>query len=60
MELASGGDILKKINIFKKSRTTLLEKDIWNALIDMARGLEVLHKGKIYHRDLKGANVFIG
>lgn len=38
----------------------MLEKDIWKALGDMAKGLLVLHDLKIFHRDLKGANVFIG
>ena len=39
MELASGGDISKKINNCKKSRVPMLEKDIWKALEDMSKGL---------------------
>lgn len=60
MELASGGDIMKKITTCQKTRIPILEKDIWRALEDMCRGLKVLHDMNIYHRDLKGANVFIG
>lgn len=51
---------MKKIETCKKSRIPMLEKEIWKALEDMTKGLLVLHEMNIFHRDLKGANVFIG
>jgi len=38
MECATGGDIMKKLENCKKSRMNILEKDIWKALEDMAKG----------------------
>jgi NIMA (never in mitosis gene a)-related kinase len=35
------------------------EKFIWQVLIQMVRALKVLHQIKIFHRDLKSANVFL-
>jgi len=35
------------------------ENFIWQVLIQMVRSLKVLHAIKIFHRDLKSANVFL-
>ena len=35
------------------------EKFIWQILIQMVRALKILHQIKIFHRDLKSANVFL-
>jgi NIMA (never in mitosis gene a)-related kinase len=35
------------------------ENMIWSVLIQMVRALKVLHGMKIFHRDLKCANVFL-
>ncbi|CAD8075186.1 unnamed protein product [Paramecium sonneborni] len=58
MEYASGGDIAKLIQNSIRKHTLIEEKEIWKALIHMTRGLKVLHKAGILHRDLKSANVF--
>lgn len=59
MELAEGGDILKKIDAHKQRRTHFPEQEIWDALIQSTRGLKALHDGSILHRDLKCANIFV-
>jgi NIMA (never in mitosis gene a)-related kinase len=35
------------------------ERDIWDCLVQMTRGLKALHELNILHRDLKSANVFM-
>ena len=35
------------------------EKEIWRTIIEMTVGLRLLHERKIFHRDLKSANVFL-
>jgi serine/threonine protein kinase len=59
MELADGGDLLKKIESHKKKGTKFQEYEIWRAAIQMVKGLKALHDAKILHRDLKSANVFL-
>lgn len=59
MEYANDGDIYQKITYHKKKGVYVDEKEIWNVLIQMIRGMKSLHDLNIYHRDLKSANVFI-
>lgn len=59
MEYANDGDLYQKITYHKKKGVYVDEKEIWNVLIQMIRGMKALHDLKIYHRDLKSANVFI-
>lgn len=35
------------------------EDQVWIILIQMVKALKVLHSMKIFHRDLKSANVFL-
>jgi NIMA (never in mitosis gene a)-related kinase len=59
MELADDGDLLKKIDSHKKAKTRFRESDIWSYLTQILSGLSLLHNMKIYHRDLKSANLFM-
>ncbi len=59
MDFASGGDLLQKIEQYKKQNLKFSEKQCWQYIIQMLRGLKALHDLKILHRDLKCANVFI-
>lgn len=59
MEYADDGDLFQKICYHKKKGVYVEEKEIWNILIQMIKGLQALHNMSIYHRDLKSANVFI-
>ena len=43
MELADGGDIQKRINNHIKNHSYFTEAEIWQALIQMSRGLKALH-----------------
>jgi len=35
------------------------EETIWRYFIHMVRGLKALHQLKIFHRDMKSANIFL-
>lgn len=59
MEYANDGDLYQKITYHKKKGVYVDEKEIWNVLIQSVKGMKALHDLKIYHRDLKSANVFI-
>ena len=57
--MADGGDVLQLIEKHKKERSKIPEKDIWQYLIGIVRGLKALHDLKIVHRDIKCANLFL-
>lgn len=59
MELCKGGDVLKKIEMNKKTNSYLKEEIIWRYLINLICGLKSLHDRKIVHRDIKCANLFL-
>ena len=59
MDFAGGGDLLQKINLFKKEKLKFSEKMSWRYFIQLLRGVDHLHEQGILHRDLKCANVFI-
>lgn len=59
MEYADDGDLFHKISSYKKRETYIEEPQIWKIIIQIIKGMLALHNLKIYHRDLKSANVFI-
>lgn len=59
MELSNDGDLFQKICAHKKKGTYMDEKEIWNIMTQMIKGIKALHDLKIFHRDLKSANVFL-
>ncbi|CDW89912.1 protein kinase domain containing protein [Stylonychia lemnae] len=59
MEFANDGDLYQKILNHQKHGTNMDESFIWSVLIQMIKGLKILHQMKIFHRDLKCANVFL-
>ncbi|EGR32912.1 protein kinase domain protein [Ichthyophthirius multifiliis] len=59
MEYADLGDLQNKINSNTNSKLSFPEQEIWKAAIDLTKGLTILHKMSILHRDLKSANIFI-
>lgn len=59
MEYCDDGDLFMKIVSHKKTEKKIPEQQIWNILLQAVKGLQELHKRKIFHRDLKSANIFI-
>jgi NIMA (never in mitosis gene a)-related kinase len=59
MEYADSGDLLNLIDKHKRDSSRFTEKEIWDYLIQLLRGLKALHNLSILHRDLKCANVFL-
>ena len=43
MEFADGGDVYNKISEHKKNATEFKEREIWDTLIQLTRGLKALH-----------------
>ena len=50
---------MKELNKRKKNKTKFSEEEIWEIFIQIVKGLKILHKHKVLHRDLKSANVFL-
>lgn len=59
MEYCEKGDLFQKISHYKKNDMTFEEREIWNVLVQILLGLKALHDRRIFHRDLKSANIFL-
>ncbi|EGR30852.1 protein kinase domain protein [Ichthyophthirius multifiliis] len=59
MEYSNNGDLLQKIIENQKKGLKFTEDQIWNIFIQIVKALKTLHELKIFHRDLKSANIFL-
>jgi NIMA (never in mitosis gene a)-related kinase len=50
---------LNKIKRNKQRGSKIPENEIWNYFIQIIKGLKSLHECKIFHRDVKAANIFL-
>ena len=59
MELADAGDLSMLIKKQKEKKQFLPENDILSFFVQIAFGLQYIHKKNILHRDLKTQNIFL-
>jgi len=59
MEYCEKGDLFQRISHLKKNDLTFDEKEVWSIYLQILMGLKELHTRRIFHRDLKSANIFL-
>ena len=59
MELADAGDLSMLIKKQKEKKQFLPENDVLSYFVQIAFGLQYIHKKNILHRDLKTQNIFL-
>lgn len=59
MDYASDGDLYQKIVQKKKNKSYFPEDTVWRILIGSVQALACFHDLKIFHRDIKSANIFL-
>ena len=59
MDFADDGDLFQKISKYKKNSDVFTEEQVWRIAIAAVAGLKRLHELKVFHRDIKSANVFL-
>lgn len=59
MDYASDGDLYQKICKNKKDRSYFPEETVWRIIIGAVQALSQFHDLKIFHRDIKSANIFL-
>lgn len=50
---------MEQITRCQKDRSRIAEHDVWRWMIGLSHALKALHEMKIFHRDMKSANVFL-
>ena len=59
MEYADEGDCYRAISESFADKVYLKEKMVWKIIIQVLKGLRILHDLNIVHRDMKSANIFL-
>ncbi|PRW33292.1 hypothetical protein C2E21_7904 [Chlorella sorokiniana] len=59
-ELAPGGDLGALLGKLDRRREGLPETEVWRYFLQLAAGLQYLHRNRVLHRDMKPENVLIG
>lgn len=59
MDYAEGGDLCALIETHKRKNIYISEQRIWKIFTQLVKGMQVIHKMNILHRDLKSANIFL-
>ena len=59
IDYADGGDLAAAISAHRERGARMPEDYIWAVFIQIALGVEYLHRNRILHRDLKSSNVFL-
>jgi NIMA (never in mitosis gene a)-related kinase len=59
MEFCEKGDLSSQLKYWKEKRQNMPEEKVWEAVKCVCKGLRDLHNLKIFHRDIKCANLFV-
>lgn len=59
MEFCEKGDLVSQLKIYKDKRQTYPEEKLWDVIKCVTKGLRDLHDMKVFHRDIKCANLFM-
>jgi serine/threonine protein kinase len=59
MEYSDYGDLFDLILRYQDVKKHMSEEDCWKIIIQLIRGVEVLHANGIIHRDLKSQNILM-
>lgn len=59
MEFCDRGDLASELKSYTNKRQTMPEERIWEVVKNVLKGLRDLHNFKVFHRDIKCANLFV-
>jgi len=59
MEFCEKGDLASELKQYNLKRKNMPEERVWEVVKCVCKGLRDLHNLKVFHRDIKCANLFV-